>query len=714
VRDSLFSPLWYRVANQHPRLRADVRVERHDSRGVNWYLLVNETTSRQFRISEKAYQVLGRCDGNRSVQQVWDRLLEELGDGAPTQHEVVAMLSQLDQHGVLSYDGLPDVAALVKERAQRVQRRRRGFLNPLALQIPLGDPAPLLDRLQPLGRVVFQPFTLVVWIAAVVAALAAAAVNWPALSVHAALYMNTPKYLLIGWLAFPLIKALHELAHGLAVRHWGGEVHSAGLTLFVLTPAPYVDASASAAFRARYQRCVVAAVGIMVELTLAAAALLVWLNVEPGVIRDVAFVTLFTASISTVLFNGNPLLKFDAYYAMCDALDLPNLGPRSSAYWAERLQRLALGVNARRALEPAPGERKWLIAYAPLSAAYRLLVCGFVVVWAGGHSLVLGALTGCYVLATLVVKPLYRAMHGLVATPPEKLRWRARTVAAGVTLGAVLLLGVMPFPFHTSARAVVWLPDEAQVRTAIDGFITDIVVGDGERVEPGELLLVMRDPLLHARRAQIASQREQIHADVAATLSREEARTRDFELEIARIDGEVRDLDERIASLELRAQVAGTFVLPRQNDLPGAFVSRGSTLGYILTGGAVSLRAAVPEHDAALVRERTRGVEVRLAERSGAILEASVVRDVPSSTRELPSAALSDRGGGPYFARADDKDGVRIGEPIVLVDLKVPAAPLQRVGGRAWVRFDHGAEPLGQQWYRRGRQLLLQHFNPTG
>jgi putative peptide zinc metalloprotease protein len=714
MSDSLFSPSWYRVANQHPCLRGDVRAERQQSRGVSWYVLVNETTGRQFRISDKAYGVLGRCDGNRSVQQIWDRLLEELGDGAPTQHEVLAMLAQLDEQAFLSYEGIPDVEALVKERDVRVQRRRRGFLNPFAFQIPLGDPAPLLRGLEPVGRAMFHPATLYVWLAAMLAAAAAAAVNWPSLALHTAVHMNTPHYLLLAWLSFPVVKALHELGHGLAVRHWGGEVHSAGLTLFALTPAPYVDASASAAFRARYQRGVVSAVGIMVELGVAAIALMVWLNIQPGTIRDVAFVTMFTASVSTVLFNGNPLLKFDAYYAMCDALDLPNLASRSSAYWMQRLRGFAFGATGAAAVEAAPGERKWLIAYAPVSAAYRLFVCGLIVLWAGGHSLVLGTATGCYVLVTLVFKPAYRALRALLAAPPENARWRARSVAAGVTASAFLLLWVVPFPFHTSARAVVWLPDEAQVRTAAEGFITEIAARDGEHVEPGQLLLVMHDPILQAKRAHVASQREQIQADVAAALSRNGTRAQDFELEMARVDGELRELDETSARLELRAQVPGIFVLPGQDDIPGAFVRRGSTLGYVLSAGAVTLRAAIPERDAALVRELTRAVEVRLADRPSAAVRGSLVRDVPASTRELPSAALSDRGGGPFIARQDDKDGLQISEPVVLVDLELPGTRLERVGGRAWVRFDHGAEPLAQQWYRRGRQLFLQHFNPTG
>jgi putative peptide zinc metalloprotease protein len=160
--------------------------------------------------------------------------------------------------------------------------------------------------------------------------------------------------------------------------------------------------------------------------------------------------------------------------------------------------------------------------------------------------------------------------------------------------------------------------------------------------------------------------------------------------------------------------MAGTLVMPRQEDMPGAFAKRGSILGYVLDRGDIGVRAAVPEYDAALVRERTRGVEVRMAEDSRERVTAQLVREVPAATNQLPSAALGDRGGGPYVTDPADKDAMRTLEPVVLIDLKLPEKTLQRVGGRAWVRFDHGAEPLAGQWYRRLRQLFLQHFDPTG
>ncbi|NIO11783.1 MAG: peptidase M50, partial [Deltaproteobacteria bacterium] len=123
-----------------------------------------------------------------------------------------------------------------------------------------------------------------------------------------------PKNLLILWLTFPFLKAFHEFGHGFAVKVKGGEVHEMGIMLLVFTPIPYVDASAASAFRERRERVIVGAAGMMVELFIAALALFVWINIEPGPIRSLAYNVIFIAGVSSILFNGNPLLRYDAYY----------------------------------------------------------------------------------------------------------------------------------------------------------------------------------------------------------------------------------------------------------------------------------------------------------------------------------------------------------------------------------------------------------------
>lgn len=712
MNESLFSTLWYRVAAQHPRLRPEVSVQRQQVRDQRWYLLVNAASGRQARINQKAYEFVGRCDGERTVDQVWDELLETLRDEAPTQDEVIQTLEALERQDLLGHDNPPDAKTLVQRRGER-ERRRRGFVNPFALRVPVGDPSALLRRLEPLSRLAFGTVAFWVWLVLTVAAAATALTHLDVLRAHAADYMATPRYVVLAWLSFPVIKALHELGHALAVRRWGGEVHEVGFTLFVLVPVPYVDASAAAAFGPRYQRLVVGAAGMMVELALAAVALTMWLNVQPGLLRDLAFVTMFIASVSTVMFNGNPLLRFDAYYMLCDALNLPNLEPRSKAWWAQLTSRALGGGSATQPVHAARGERKWLVLYAPLSFAFRIVISCVLVLWIGGYSAMLGFVAALVFLAVLVVRPGMAAAKRMWSAP--RARGSRARLGAACAAGAALLVALcaVPLPFHTVASGIVWPPEQALVRSGTNGFVAEVLARDGDWVEKGQVLVVLEDPTLMAERTKLTNRLEQLQAGRYAAFVDSAERVGRAEEEIRRVQSELQRVEQRIGELELRAQTDGRLVMPRQQDLPGSFAQQGSTLGHVLDRSAIGIRAAVHEYDAVLVREGVRRIDVRIAGETQT-LAAELVRDVPAATFELPSAALGDRGGGPHPTDPADKNGLRTREAVVLLDFKVPARELERIGGKVWVRFDHGAQPLAQRWYRQARQVLLQHFSPAG
>lgn len=714
MSESLFSEQWYRVSDTHPRLRAEIEVQRQNVRDQRWYLLVNTANGRQFRINEKAYELVGRLDGRRSVNEAWDALLSELRDEAPTQDEVIQTLNELHREELLAHDAEADPRAMVRRRDERQQQKVQRFVNPLALRVPLGDPSPWLARIPAAPRFAFNACTLWLWVVVAVAGAIGAASHWPALALHAGDYMSTPLYLLLAWIVFPLLKTVHELAHALAIRRWGGEVHEVGFTLFVLVPAPYVDASAAAAFPHRYQRFVVGAAGLMAELAIAAFALLVWLNVQSGVLRDLAFVTMFIASVSTVLFNGNPLLRFDAYYLLCDAFNLPNLGPRSRTWWAGAVSRVLGGKSAAAPMELAAGEAKWLIFYAPASLAMQIAVSWVIVLWLGTHSSMLAAFAAFVLVVLLVVKPLLAAARRVwSAAAPTGGRLRAGAVALIALAVVTIAIAAVPLPYHTVASGVVWPPEQARVRAGTDGFIVELRARDGDRVAPEQVLAVLEDPVLLAGHARLTNRLEQLHADRYRTMLQSPEQARRAEEEIFRAEAELARIEQRIAALEVRAQAAGTLSMPHQRDIAGTFVRQGATLAYVIEKSEIAIRAAVPEYDAALVRDATHNVEVRIAG-AGAAAAAELVRDIPAATRELPSPALGDRGGGRHATDPADKEGLRTREPVVLIDLKVPASRIERLGSTAQVRFDHGAQPLAQRWYRSLRQVFLQHLNPAG
>ena len=357
ARESLLSPDWYRVASMRPRLRDGVRVTRQRVRGETWYVLSDPMTGRHHRFNGLAYGLIAACDGQRTLDEVWAARAAADGDDAATQGEAIRIFSQAFGANLFIGDVAPDAAAIVRAHTRSSAQRRRSAVNPFAFRLPLWDPDVWLERHVHRVRGLFGRASL--WGLALIVALGVLllALNADAVAAATRQHLGSGRLLLLMWLAYPLIKALHEMAHAFAVKAYGGQVHEVGITLLCLTPVPFVDASASGAFADKRERVAVVAAGIVVEVVLAAAALTLWLALQPGLLRDVAFAVVAVTGLSTLLVNGNPLLRFDGYFVATDALELPNLAQRSTRYWQLAIKRRLLGLQGLRMPGLARGER---------------------------------------------------------------------------------------------------------------------------------------------------------------------------------------------------------------------------------------------------------------------------------------------------------------------------------------------------------------------
>lgn len=711
MNQPLVSNAWHRVAALRASLVPGLRVVRQQVRGQPWHVLVEPGSGRQLRLNPAAYALVARFDGHATLDELWQRQLAQQREDAPTQDEVLRLLAQLFRGGMLRFDAAPHLSLLFARREQDVRQRRRGMMNPLMLRMPLFDPGRLLDALAPLGRALFRPAVFAAWLAAVLLALLAAGANWPELQVDARRVFATPSNYLIAWLVYPLIKLLHELGHGLAVRRYGGDVRDMGVSLIFLTPAPYVDASAANAFACPLCRLVVSAAGIVVEIALACVALAAWLALSPGVVRDTLLVIVLICSVSTVLFNANPLVRFDGYHALCDALQLPNLALRSQAWWSRRW-RAWIGTEPSAAAPLlAPGEAKWLAAYAPASAMYRVVLMLGLVFWVGQQSWVLGWLAAFSLLAW-GARVVWRWALGEGA---DALGRRRSLRAAGAVLcGLALLLFVLPAPHQVVARGIVWPSEQAQLRAGAAGFVERLEVPEGGAAQAGQVLVVLQDPVLAATRERFASERSGLLAQQYAALLQQPARAAEVAEDLLRNEAELARADEQLGQLEVRAQLAGDVVWARPQDLPGSFVKRGAMLGHVLTDGPAHVRVALLEDDFLRTRDRVRGLEVRLADTPWQEYPGRLAEATPGATLELPAPALGDRFGGPVAVDPADANGVRTRVPVFLLDAEVPGLQASAIGGRAWVKLVLPSEPLGLQWLAQGRRLFLKQFSPTG
>jgi putative peptide zinc metalloprotease protein len=713
MAENLFSDNWYRVRALLPKLRAHAEIGRQRFRGEIWHVLRDPSTQRFHRFSPAAHSVIGLMDGTRTTDEVWQLASEQLADDAPTQDELIQLLGQLHTADVLACDVPPDAVELF-ERGQRQasQKLRSRLLSPLAIQIPLFDPERFLARTLPWLRPLFGRLGAVLWLAVVLPAAVLVGVHWQDLTSNFLDRVFAPQNLVALWFVFPLLKSLHELGHGYAAKALGGEVHDMGIMLLVFTPVPYVDASSSWSLQSKYHRALIGAGGMIVELLVAALAFYVWLGAEPGAVRAVAYNVMVIGGVTTLLFNGNPLLRFDGYYILSDLLEIPNLRSRSTRYVAYLAESRLLGSKDAREPVSTPGEPAWFVSYSLGAFVYRMFVVVGILMFVLDWNLVVGVVLGAFAAIGWFGIPIYRIVRHLLVSPTlHRARGRAGAISAALVAAVVAAIALFPFPLRTRAEGIVWIPQEAFVRAETEGFVARIAAVPGAVVEPGDLLVELHNPELTTEVVLASANVRELAAryDALRESDRVEARVAREQLVYAR--QELERVQERAGGFQIRSQVAGRFVAPRSEDLPGRFVRQGQLLAYVVDLDTTTVRAVVPQDDIDLVRQRTRGVEVRLAERLGEPRETRIRRIVPGASERLPSVALGSSGGGEVVVDPSDQQGDRAVESIFEVELELPEeSATLNAGGRVYVRFDHGSEPLARQWYRRVRQLFLSRF----
>lgn len=711
---SLFSPSWYRVAHLKPRLRSHAQIHRHFYRGQLWYVIQNHATGRFHRFSPEAYLIIGLLDGKLTLDDIWYIAAQRLGDAIPTQEEVITLLTQLHRADVLQSDALPATEELqTRDTKQIRQRRLQALRSPLAIRIPLFDPERLLAILVPLVSPLFSVAGMMLWLVVVGWAIFTAAGYWSELTENVGDRVLAMENLLLLWLTFPLVKALHELGHGLAVKRWGGEVHEMGIMLLVFMPVPYVDASAASAFREKRQRMIVGAAGMLVEVFIAALALLVWLNVEPGLLRATAFNVMLIAGISTVLFNGNPLLRFDGYYILSDALEIPNLGIRANQYIGYLIQRYLFGIRDLTSPVFAHGEGPWFLFYAVASFCYRMLIFAGIIWFIAGQYFIVGVLLAIWAILITLVFPLVKHAAFLLQSP----RLHRRRARALLSSGAIIattagVLALIPVPSGTLVQGVIWAPEKSLVRATAEGFVTRLVADPGARVGSEDMLMQCEDPGLPAQVRVLKAQLVEMKARYDAEILKDRAQAQIIGEDIERITGMLARAEERQQELAVRSPTAGIFVVRYAEDIPGRYVHRGEVLGYVTDFSDVTARIVVPQEDVDMVRDQVRRVEVRLANRIEQVIPATLRRQVPAASDELPSAALSVAGGGNIATKPDAQRSSVALERMFQFDIELATqVPANYLGERVYVRLLRDPEPLALQWYRRGRQLFLSKFN---
>jgi len=709
-----FSESWHRVAGQRISLRPSVRARRQVFRGDPWVILDDPFNNQFYRIRPEAYEFVARLAPGRTVEEVWRECIERFPTTAPGQEAVIQLLSQLYHANLLHYPNAHDAPELfARERKQAQRETRARWLNVMFARFPLVDPDRFLVRTLPLVGRLISPAGAVAWLATVAWAL-------KVLADHSTEAMNeaqgaiAPGNLFLLYAAMVAVKVLHEFGHAYFCRKFGGEVHVLGVLLMVFTPVPYVDATSAWGLRERWKRVLVGAAGMVVETGVAAIATFVWAATGGGTVHALAYNIMLVASVSTLVFNLNPLLRFDGYFILSDLAGIPNLSQRSMAQLRAWAERWLFGLRHEKGPATGRAEAAWLGVYGVASGIYRVVVFGGILLVIADRFLLLGLLMAAACAIAWVAVPAWGFLSYLATSPRlHRHRLRAACVSSVGVAALLALLLLVPFPHHFRAPGIVRSIQWTELHNAASGEVAGILVRPGQPVEAGQPLLALRNPELDQQ--AIAADASLAEADARLRQALQDAVPNVAPLQSLResILKNIARIQRDKAALVVRAPHAGRWSLPEPEALPGRWLPQGSPLGLIVDTSAYRFEATVRQEDGdTLFASPILGSEARLHGQAGHAVVLEDLRRIPAEQRQLPSAALGWQAQGPIATTGRDPEGRQAAESFFEVHgrIRAPQDVVLLHGRSGEARFKLPPEPLLPRWIRSLRQLLQKRY----
>lgn len=591
-----------------------------------------------YRIGYREYAFVSLLDGQTTFADALALTARQAGPSALGTDEATQLYLWLLENQL----GTIDSDAVVPSAKLNLAKRSPPLWNPFWLRFRLGNPDRFLAMIVPYGGWLFSAWAT--WLAAllVLVALGGLIVQRERLVSSAETIFYASNYLWLG-LTWLLLKVVHELAHGVACRRRGCTVPAWGLVLVLLAPMAYIDVTSSWQSRSKWHRIQIACAGIQVELIIAALASIGWMVTESRLVASLLLNVAFMASVSTLVFNANPLMRFDGYYVLSDLLEVPNLHDKARRAVGGQLWRLFFGHDQQR-----PSRQTWFITtYGWLAAAWRIFVCVSLVLVASALFHGAGKLLAVVGIAAWwapVIRPLAQAL---------RQEWRdfpARFLRASLVTTAVIAIGstalYLPIPTGLSAPAIVGYRDDINVRSLSAGFVDQVHVENGQVVRKGQLLLVLSNAEVSIAfhdveiSMQQARQRNRIAIDENRVAESQVIQRNMAALEVRRLEAQ-----RRHTGLRILAPADGRIVSRSLDHLTGQYVEAGTLLFSIATDNRKELTVSVSqEHFDELIPRL--GSRVLIRDSALRYTEGTLHRLAPRASVQLPHPAMAATEGG--------------------------------------------------------------------
>jgi len=481
------------------RVREDLISKCIQYQGENYWVIKDPVGLTYHRLQPEQYCVLQLLDGARSLEQLKDLLHREYPTAILTYQDIQTLVSDLHQKGLVYTERSGQGVSLLKHhREEKRKKLISKFTNLLYLRLPGWDPESTLRLLYPFVRWIFHPW-------AVAAAALLVVSSWMLLAVQFDEFRSRlPEFqqffgwpnLMYLWVVLGAAKVIHEFGHGLSCRHFGGECHDMGVLFLVFSPCLYCDVTDSWTISNKWKRFTIGGAGMYIEIVLSAIAIFVWWNTEPGMVHHLCLNLFFVSTVTTVIFNANPLMRFDGYYMLSDVLEIPNLRPKAERMLRESFAWYCLGIESPTdPFMPETG-KFWFITYAVSASIYRWFILFGITIFLytvlKPYGLQSIGIFLAVVSISMIVFNIFKTIYKTISAPRmDPMDYRKVTLT--VSFIVLLVTGIMavPLPLHVEAPFLLEPHEVQHMYNSVRGTLKDIRVEPGESIKKDQKLMVL-------------------------------------------------------------------------------------------------------------------------------------------------------------------------------------------------------------------------------
>ncbi len=672
-------------------LAPEVTFSEQNQRGEIWVIIRNSVSNKHFSTTPLVRDFVEQF---RTVNTLSDVMNRFSGCNQLPAEQWLDLLGKLMSADILSSpDFNHDDIKLQAHVDQQNKAKHSKWSRPWMIKIPLGNPNLILSKLARATGFLWTLPAFVLWVLLILWGGLEVLEHFSDLQLFWSTRFLDPTNIVLALFIYPVLKFVHEMGHGLAAKHWGADVVETGVLLILFVPLPYIDVSQSSFFPQKYQRMVVAAAGMIFELSISVVALMVWVATDSILLKDVCMNVILIGAVSSVFFNANPLLKFDGYYLLSDFIEIPNLSTRAaqmSKYVVyHHIFKLPVQIVAH-----SLSEARWLLSYGVLSQSYRLAISFYIAMYLGSKYFFIGVLLALWLIAVQILKPWTLGLFNLFAEAKKSsAKNRAVAILGSTAAIACIVIFVVPFQFNQSFRGILMLDGPAEVKAYASGFVTKILVRHNERVSTGQVLFYLEnaniepemrymenkikesDTLYHLYREQDPAQAA-YHAD----------QTQAYQLELD-------DLKTERESMSIRSPVDGHFQKLALNSVLGRYIPKGTRVGDVISPSHLSVVLMLTEEEMRRVEE-LRQAKIVLPSMGAEVFNVIEVQATPGATAQLPSPFLGTLFGGGVPVDTSDSSGIKLLKPMFRVALKTDANKRLLIGESAWVKSVSSGQSL--------------------